>query len=68
VLYGFSLCIINYLRVSKRMSEYNKSIFRVVNGKLSGYRCANVLYIGHGDGYFVCKVSRLLYRICLFCI
>lgn len=68
MLYGFSLCIINYLRVSKRMSEYNKSIFRVVNGKLSGYRCAHVLYIGHGDEYFVCKVSRLLHRIYLFCI
>ena len=50
------------------MSEYNKNIFRVVNGKLSGYRCAHVLYIGHGDEYFVCKVSRLLYRIYLFCI
>lgn len=48
------------------MSEYNKNIFRVVNGKLSGYRCAHVLYIGHGDEYFVCKVSRLLHRIYLF--
>lgn len=54
--------------MSKRMSEYNKNIFRLVNGKLSGYRCAHVLYIVHRNEYFVRKVSRLLYRICLFCI
>lgn len=48
------------------MSEYNKSIFRLVDGKLSEYRCVNLLYIEHDDEYFVCKVSRLLYRICLF--
>lgn len=35
VLYGFSLCIINCSKTSKGMSEYNKNIFRVVNGKLS---------------------------------
>lgn len=39
------------------MSEYNKSRFSVVDGKLSEYRWAYVLYIGHGDEYFVCKVS-----------
>ena len=50
------------------MSEYNNNIFRLVNGKLSEYRCAHVLYIGYGDEHFVCKVSLLLYRICLFCI
>jgi len=66
MLYGFSLYIINCLRVSKRMSEYNKSIFRGVDGKLSEYRCAHVLYIGYGDEHFVYKVSRLLYRIYLF--
>ena len=68
MLYGFSLCIIHCLRVSKRMSEYNKNIFRVVDGELSEYRCVNLLYIEHGDEYFVCKVSRLLYRMHLFCI
>ena len=47
MLYGFSLCIINCLRVSKRMSEYNKSIFRVVDGKIDEYRCAHVLYVGY---------------------
>ena len=50
------------------MSEYNKSIFRLVDGKLSEYRCAHVLHIAYGSDYFVCKVSRLLYRIYLFCI
>lgn len=50
------------------MSEYNKNIFRAVDGELSEYNCAHVLYIGHGDEYFVCKVSRLLHRIYLFCI
>ena len=54
--------------MSKRMSEYNKNIFRAVNGKLSGYRCAHVLYIVHRNEYFVRKVSWLLYRIYLFCI
>ena|GEM_PF-5554120 len=39
------------------MSEYNKNIFRVVDGELSEYRCVNLLYIEHGDEYFVCKVS-----------
>ena len=68
MLYGFSLCIVNCLRVSKRMSEYNKSRFSVVDGKLSEYRWAHVLYIGYGDEHFVYKVSRLLHRICLFCI
>lgn len=57
MLYGFSLCIINCLRVSKRMSEYNKSIFRVVDGKIDEYRCAHVLYVGYGDEHFACKVS-----------
>lgn len=50
------------------MSEYNKSIFRLVDGKLSEYRCAHVLYIGYGDEHIACRVSRLLHRICLFCI
>lgn len=67
-LYGFSLCIIHCLRGSKRMSEHDNNIFRVVNSKLSEYRCVNLLYIEHGDECFVCKVSRLLYRIYLFCI
>ena len=52
--------------MSKRMSEYNKSIFRVVDGKLSEYRCAHVLYVGYGDEHFVYKVSRLLHRMHLF--
>jgi len=68
VPYESSLCIIHCLRVRKRMSEYNKNIFRAVDGELSEYNCAHVLYIGHGDEYFVCKVSRLLHRIYLFCI
>jgi len=39
------------------MSEYNKSIFRVVDGKIDEYRCAHVLYVGYGDEHFACKVS-----------
>ena len=33
MLYGFSLCIINCSKTSEGMSEYNKNIFRVVDGK-----------------------------------
>lgn len=57
MLYEFSLCIIHCLRVSKRMSEYNKNIFRVVDGKFKKHRYDNVLYIGYGDEHFACKVS-----------
>ena len=57
MLYGFSLCIINCSKTSKGMSEYNKSRFSVVDGKLSEYRCVNLLYIEHGDEHLACKVS-----------
>ena len=66
--YGFSLCIINCPKTIKRISEHNKNIFRAVDGKFKKHRYDNVLYIGYGDEYFVCKVSQLLHRICLFCI
>ena len=33
---------------------------------LKKHRYDNVLYIGHGDEYFVCKVSRLLHRIFVY--
>ena len=48
------------------MSEYNKSIFRVEDGELSEYRCVNLLYIEHGDEYFVCKVSRCFIEYIFF--
>ena len=66
MLYGFSLCIINCSKTSKRISEHNKNIFRAVDGKFKKHRYDNVLYIGYGDEHFVYKVSRLLYRIYLF--
>ena len=68
MLYGFPLCIINCSKTSEGMSEYNMNIFRAVNGKFKKHRYDNVLYIVYRNEYFVRKVSRLLYRICLFCI
>ena len=66
VLYGFSLCIIHCSKTSKRISEHNKNMFRAVDGKFKKHRYDNVLYIGHGDEYFVHKVRPVLYQIYLF--
>ena len=61
------LCVL-YI-AQKRVKEF-LNITRIYSEQwmvnLKKHRYDNVLYIGHGDEYFVCKVSRLLHRMHLF--